>query len=62
MSYIKRSEKFLADIDLTEGETSNIWDSLRKDFQIPNNIQKSTMSRQFSSSAIRLRGGQTNWY
>jgi len=36
MSYIKRSEKFLADIDLTEGETSNIWDSLRKDFQIPN--------------------------
>ena len=33
MSYMSRLEKYLAELDYTEGDTSNIWNELRKDFQ-----------------------------
>ena len=33
MNYINRLEKYISEIDYTEGDTSNIWDTLRKDFQ-----------------------------
>ena len=33
MNYINRLEKYISEIDYTGGNTSNIWDEIRKDFQ-----------------------------
>ena len=33
MNYINRLEKYISEVDYTKGDTSNIWDNLRKDFQ-----------------------------
>jgi len=33
MGYKTRLEKYLEEVDYSEGDTSNIWNSLRKDFQ-----------------------------